>query len=1779
MQPMNHKPSDDMALADIRMRAAELDSSEADPVLRIPQKKDRERGATLLFALAILALLVLFSTVFARLMSLERRASAYYTDRVRAKLAARAGIERAIVELRAVAGQQHFSDPYTGRWDYHAFTNPGACTPALLPANEELNLLNTVYPSFFQVDDPDGNPATNDSRLRYGTPITYSGYLGAPYDDSMMVYRLKIFDTGRQLNLNHPDSRAANRMLATLLEVASEDAYDNDTDFTLNTAEAQRVADILIDANAGETYQRFRSKPQIGEAFVEAMVTVLGQPAAPLPTDHYDNVWNRHVRDMITVYSWEDPDVIRPWALNRPEWVSPPGRPDLSTQAASDLNHSDKPRKNLSLMPRAPININTASVPVLMTLFNGLSAETRYGTFHFDLAAARAIAQAIADRRGGIVPTTNNPYAPGYTGTYTPFRSWTEFEQWIDGNTGNAVIDNAVNALFAGISLHSGTEFMTSSDSTLVPTPWQDVTGAAMDWAASPGDSLPHAVDGGLYHKLQEQYRSAHRDMVKAMLNPNTMISKFGQMPNHGGFKRRYPRLVDKTDLVRITTEGCFDSLGVFEITSTGLIFLRDPRDPAVGYEVHAGHTDLVVVRVYTPFRLTTQRQFEDHRAFMVQGNYIITPETLPLGNGGTAGSQYTNLAGANPAPEPIAASTNAGDYIPVPNGDPAIPDDPYRNPVWPGMVTWPQYSVKRVDTNFEVSGPNQTVKFPMPTTYGSATWDGHMTLTNMITVRTGGHDFLAGFSRGKLDAFKCRAWWENLDVEYSGAYRPTGLGGEQMPTRPTYKESHNGTNYDFVALPSKEMRYLSKPLTGATHSPKLDNGAGFVSVLAEEFPDPGQPIPLNPSGMFTEGTALTNTGIMLGQDRPAANGQAAFVAFDSNNVDLNKGTSIRFWVQPLRDPYVQKEETLFYFNGSNGTEAGNKRANPPGTPADQSGWPRPLRTATDGPEDMPRHGVKQEGGFRVFKRVNPLGDIEIVLEDLGVSPQHKWSKPTKTETTVIVTPSLMKGAGTTTELNKPDPTAPEWIPGTWHWVVINIGPGLVSGLRRQSFASLQVDKCDLSKADNTGEIWFSGDNWTKADPTTDHGYGGEVLAHMKPFTGGLSDFIEPVLANTGTPAGFDYRMVPRQLGDFYHCTQHDPLSTTVSQNMPAGTGQGAVLAAITKEYGGAGNTALQYSGGAWKWFNWVLSGPGPGWYVQGPGWPAAPFARLVSNRKLAIRFYTQGGAPSGVGDIACPYIDTAPIPSPPGWQPGWTPQFPKTKINGPSPFGPASEGGYSVGAPRGVSGNGLLSVPYPGNQEWAMSVVATWDETHFMGRSPWAARRWATGPYLTAGGNTTWLPNDLTLLDPVDWTADMGPLPAGYEQSGGRLPYAVNNSGAHSKNTATQTLDDDSPDPYFVPITPPVGTAFTNYIRTRTPITIPDYGALPLDTVGDDCHGCEDCDLDGPVFIGAQPAGTQNYKASGEIADADLLTVTCSIIDNLVFVNGDPKRRTDYPTLNNDPLFGAGGISLVSKPFEDRFFEEDLAAYLTDGTSGQNQPAGTGAVYHRGLLELRNRRFRLASMTWTSYPTRVTGLNYEVALWKIDDIDPLASTLPNNPVPRFRYANTGVSGVGGLLNESVYDGQRDNPHFGTPNAPAPGTTTIAYATDPNLGITFGKTDFAARKIDFLTDFFLTDDTVQTNGIGPTSLIRSPYVDGLGDIANSVAPEVLILGIRLQNYNYAVYDPNAILPETAPQAGQSFPDSGVLVSPVLETPVFEDVTLNLTFVRPQILYAEEGAIE
>ena len=57
-----------------------------------------------------------------------------------------------------------------------------------------------------------------------------------------------------------------------------------------------------------------------------------------------------------------------------------------------------------------------------------------------------------------------------------------------------------------------------------------------------------------------------------------------------------FVRLADKSDLVHMTTEGCFDSMGVFEITSLGMVLKPDTKLAETLTDFLGGTQNVVVI-------------------------------------------------------------------------------------------------------------------------------------------------------------------------------------------------------------------------------------------------------------------------------------------------------------------------------------------------------------------------------------------------------------------------------------------------------------------------------------------------------------------------------------------------------------------------------------------------------------------------------------------------------------------------------------------------------------------------------------------------------------------------------------------------------------------------------------------------------------------------------------------------------------------------------------------------------------------------------------------------------------------------------------------------------------------------------------------------------------------------------------------------------------------------------------------------------------------------------
>jgi hypothetical protein len=797
----------------------------------------------------VLALLAAFSVAFFSLVSLERKASQNYIDSVKARSVAKAGIERAKVELQSLAGKRAYSwiypvggaasplaapastvsstatdDSGPDAWGY-AWTFPDGTPPTgsqpLFTDGEMPTLANTATPSFAITTDP-RKPTAYPSRH-----FVYSGLMGATYANGADAYRLKIIDCAAQVNLNHPDKVSLRRMLTNLIKARFSAPQVLTPSLTLPVVsdnDALLMAQHVIDSRPPTGYGNKND--------IFAVLPVIDDPLPSQTTQPPKGLWLHawlQLRDDLTCHSWIDTKVVRPPALNN------------SSELASSDPLAQPIVRGFQAAARPPVNLNTASRSVLTALFADLKA-LQGGTTAVTIAFsdAKSIADAIVTYRNGSGSGTSSVKP-------RVFRSWEEFATFADS--------------------------LKSSSLT-----------------------------------------QAQCDLIKAMMNPNSDILKCGGEINLGGGNGNGLRLVDKADIVRATTEGCFDAMGIYEVTSLGQLFDGD-------LNVIAEQSIMEVVKIYDIFRLTTQTDFEQNRVFGYPGNFLPLVKTDPL---------FDPASQKDPNGSPIdwkGLDTTISSAFFGPNYASFTAAQAFWG--FPGILTYPQYSLVRKPDDGTHNGSEWV---PDASNYEMASWDGYLVLSNLEGFATLTNDFAADFARGTTMAVKCRGWWEPKDQDHkTGQPLLDPSTGKQIPpSHPIVTRDGTGK------ILTSEADTLCSPLGGETYSPRLaplntntTPPTPTAGALAQQKPaprsliddtfDPGMSSLSNALEMFRDGSSLTNGGVWISPDRTVEGGTSPrLLVYDGRNLDTTpQGFSMRFWVQPQVDPSLHQTEVLVSWAGS----------------------------------------------------------------------------------------------------------------------------------------------------------------------------------------------------------------------------------------------------------------------------------------------------------------------------------------------------------------------------------------------------------------------------------------------------------------------------------------------------------------------------------------------------------------------------------------------------------------------------------------------------------------------------------------------------------------------------------------------------------------------------------------------------------------------------------------------------------------------------------------------
>ncbi|MBI4574643.1 MAG: hypothetical protein HY722_00065 [Planctomycetes bacterium] len=271
-----------------------------------------DRGTVLLFALGMLSLLALVGATLSILVRVERMAAESYLSGVRARLAVQAGLEAARGGLAHALSR----DAFLGVRDTWCFRSddglrPGCGTP----------LDGALHPSFERVLPPAPGLA--------GGPV--SGWIegaGRPR------FTLKVQDCQGQLDLNGTQPAFPEMLEALGRAIADEYGLPNPV--------PPGRGRLVVEARTRLYGGRFRAKAGLALA--------LRQGAGPWTAGEVRDY--RNLADFVTVHGEVDHSMVAPL----------PGGPPLGPCEPERL-------------PRSPVNLNTASVPVLVACLAGLQGS------------------------------------------------------------------------------------------------------------------------------------------------------------------------------------------------------------------------------------------------------------------------------------------------------------------------------------------------------------------------------------------------------------------------------------------------------------------------------------------------------------------------------------------------------------------------------------------------------------------------------------------------------------------------------------------------------------------------------------------------------------------------------------------------------------------------------------------------------------------------------------------------------------------------------------------------------------------------------------------------------------------------------------------------------------------------------------------------------------------------------------------------------------------------------------------------------------------------------------------------------------------------------------------------------------------------------------------------------------------------------------------------------------------------------------------------------------
>ena len=562
----------------------------------------------LLIALAVLTLLSIIAVTFVALMRLELKATENFRDQKRTRLLANSAESAVIAMLR--------SRPF---WDGHvvASRTRAPWIYGIIGGDGE-----TRVGGILDLKDADEDEASLGGLLNRGS---YPGIgAGTPGQDR---YRVKLIDTSAQIYLNGRQDTLADMLTNLGQALAGDDRYGVNPLWT----EANESGRLL----RGADIVQFRNRLPGGKFSSKSeLAALIGKENLAL------------ISDFVTAHAWVNRYTQRSGAgreVNNRVGIGLQGTGALIGTTGVSRNLPQDPRSQrvvgaaqLVGEGRAPININTAAEPVLIATLMGVGGRRAFPYMSINSQRLEQPNLGVIDLGGGTLAPVKEELSLIQTPVWVysqPLsldiarkiaraiiaqRKQRAFKHWTSPiGSGDVGFEDFINGLDDSFFPPEQTVWVInpqSRDTTNYYGRIRESEGSDEMW----NRGYPSGENGirtalGLPRGAQRSwYKEMIRSVVIANANPNTRINKVNS---------NFPawRAVDKSGLVKLdvanradvrlghTTEFCFDSKGIYEITSLAEITGAGNSSE----QVFSESMQRSIIKVFDVYHHTTQEQFE----------------------------------------------------------------------------------------------------------------------------------------------------------------------------------------------------------------------------------------------------------------------------------------------------------------------------------------------------------------------------------------------------------------------------------------------------------------------------------------------------------------------------------------------------------------------------------------------------------------------------------------------------------------------------------------------------------------------------------------------------------------------------------------------------------------------------------------------------------------------------------------------------------------------------------------------------------------------------------------------------------------------------------------------------------------------------------------------------------------------------------------------------------------------------------------------------------------